>query len=169
MPRLVYRIPAEIVAIIALGFVTGCASTAGTTTAASRQVVVMSVIDDGFFVGFAQLGADPFRGTLEMISESRGVIRCSGDFQAATIDTGKLAVRCSGGLDLDFNLSGLAQAKGYGYGKTSRGIASLTFGLSVAEAEKYLLMPATVSMPATVTMPETDAPRELKPITEAAI
>jgi hypothetical protein len=169
MLSLAFRVRAAIVVAAAFGFMTGCGSTAGLVASPSQQVVVMSVIDDGFFVGFAKLGADSSGGTLEMISESRGVIRCSGDFRQAAAGTGKVTVRCSGGLDLDFNLSHLATGKGYGYGKTSLGIASLTYGLSVAEAEKYLLMPATVTLPATVTTPEPEAPRELRPITEAAI
>ena len=65
----------------------GCAGVAPAAQPPAPQTIVMAVIDDAFYVGFATpQGATG--STLEIVSQSQGVTRCSGEYRQTTPGSG---------------------------------------------------------------------------------
>lgn len=139
----------------------GCASAPRTAPPAARQVVVMGVIDDAFFVGFATPGGAA-GSSIELVSQSQGVIRCSGDYVPVSSAAGTASIRCAGAAPLKFDMNRMPDGKAFGYGKSAKGVASLTYGFDEEEAQPFLLIPFTIPIPAT-------DPNELTRIDEATI
>jgi hypothetical protein len=55
--------------------------------------------------------------------------------------SGVIDVHCNGGIDLEMQFKLLGETRGYAYGRTAKGPASLAFGLSNQDARAYLHVP----------------------------
>ena len=139
----------------------GCAGAPRTAPPAPDQVVVMAVIDDAFYVGFATpQGASA--SSLEIVSQSQGVTRCSGEYRQTSPESGTASLRCTGSIQLTFPMSVTPAGKAFGYCRATQGVASLTYGFGDKDAQPLLLVPATIPIPAT-------DPNELTRIDNATI
>jgi len=68
---------------------------------------------------------------------------CVGRFRYTGTTMGSMDLRCNNGATADLRMALMGETRGYGYGQTATGgPASLTFGLSPAEARAHLTVPA---------------------------
>ena len=73
-----------------------------------------------------------------MINASSLNLRISSD---ESDSVGKGTVSCKDGSQGQFNFKGLTNLKGYGYGSSTRGPVTFTYGMTAEEAAKYLQKP----------------------------
>jgi hypothetical protein len=139
----------------------GCAGVPLAGKPPAPQTIVMAVIDDAFYVGFAT-PQGVTGSTLEIISQSQGVTRCSGEYRQTSPEAGTASLRCTGSLQLTFPMNVTPTGKAFGYCRAAQGVASLTYGFGDKDAQPLLLVPATIPIPAT-------DPNELTRIDSAAI
>ena len=79
--------------------------------------------------------------TIEIASEVDPNLKCVGQFQYTGSKSGVATVRCNDGAIAELSFNALSMLSGYGYGRTSRGPARFTFGLSPEQAAKHLTLP----------------------------
>lgn len=121
--------------------ISGCANESGSRlTLLSATAPVLAILYDDLFVGEA-VGYMDRTGTIDIHSVSNPEIKCVGNFRYIGSKTGEATVRCNDGAEAVLSFNGLTALSGYGYGKTSRGPASFTFGLTSEQAGQYLTLP----------------------------
>lgn len=81
-------------------------------------------------------------GTIDMASALNPSVKCVGEFRYTGSKTGVARVQCNDGAVAEMSFNGLSMLSGYGYGRTSRGPVSFTYGLAPEEATKYLTLPS---------------------------
>lgn len=117
-----------------VGLLSGCASMFSATAP------VIAMLQDDLFIGTA-VGYGDRTGTIDVTSTVNPNLRCVGNFAYVGSKTGRGDLRCNDGSTGDFQFNGLTMLSGYGYGATSRGGMSFTFGLEAEEAAQYLKLP----------------------------
>ncbi len=55
---------------------------------------------------------------------------------------GIMDLNCKDGANSDVRVALIGETRGYGYGQTTKGLSSLTFGMSPTEARAHLTVPA---------------------------
>jgi len=121
--------------------VSGCANESGARMGfTSATAPVLAVLYDDLFVGEA-IGYFDRTGTIEIHSVNNSKLRCVGSFRYIGSKTGDAKVRCNDGAEALLSFNALSSLSGYGYGKTTRGPASFTFGLTLEQAAQYLTLP----------------------------
>ncbi|PUE29024.1 hypothetical protein B9Z39_02805 [Limnohabitans sp. JirII-29] len=98
------------------------------------------MLADDLFLGEA-VGYMDRTGTIDIKSALNPDTRCVGSFRYTGAKTGVASVRCNDGEEAVLNFNALSTLSGYGIGKTSKGPASFTFGLTPEEAAQYLTLP----------------------------
>jgi hypothetical protein len=123
-------------AAIVLGatLLSGCASML------SASAPVLAILHDDLFTGTA-VGYGDRTGTIDVVSSVNPNLRCVGNFAYNGSKTGSGQLRCNDGNVAAFQFNGLTMLSGYGYGTTTRGGLSFTFGLDSVEAAQYLTLP----------------------------
>lgn len=101
---------------------------------------VLAILHDDLFVGEA-VGYMDRTGTIDLHSVVDTNLKCVGRFEYTGARTGVANVQCNDGADARLSFNALGPLSGYGYGKTSRGPASFTYGLSPEEAAERLTLP----------------------------
>jgi len=101
---------------------------------------VVAILANDLFVGEA-VGYMDRTGTIEMKSTVDPSVRCVGQFAYTGARTGTARLQCNDGAEAALSFNALGPLSGYGYGKTSRGPASFTYGLTSEEAAQYLTLP----------------------------
>lgn len=120
----------------------GCANKAGARMGFFKATApVVAILNDDLLVGEA-VGYMDRTGTIEMQSALNPTLRCVGSFHYTGSKVGEAEVRCNDGSEAALSFNALSALSGYGYGRTSRGPASFTFGLTAEESEKLLKLPA---------------------------
>ncbi len=66
---------------------------------------------------------------------------CLGSFRYTATTYGVVDLRCNEGSTTELRMALIGETRGYGYGQTATGLASLTFGLAPAEARAHLTAP----------------------------
>lgn len=66
---------------------------------------------------------------------------CMGRFRYTATTYGAIDLRCNDGSSADLQMALIGETRGYGYGHTAAGLASLTFGMGPTEARAYLTTP----------------------------
>ncbi len=142
-------------ALVLLG---GCADLNDTgLRVLSDKVAAFAIVDDQLLQGEMLLFPDhtgtvalrfdpsPTTETLaQPIERPAGGARltsCVGRMRYTTTNTASLDLRCSDGAVADLRVALIGGTRGYGYGQTSSGLASLTFGMSPTEARAHLTVP----------------------------
>ena len=113
----------------------------------SSTLPTVAIVDAQLLQGEMQLFPD-HTGTVTL--RSRGVpdsgaaalTSCMGRLRYTSTTSGAIDLRCNGGVVADLKITLLGDTRGYGYGPTATGTASLTFGLSASETRAHLLVPA---------------------------
>ena len=128
-----------LVAAVSVG---GCATEDGARMGLfSATAPVVAILQDDLFLGEA-VGYLDRTGTIEMKSTLNPDLKCVGSFQYSGSRTGHASVRCNDGAEAALSFNALGPLSGYGYGKSSRGPASFTYGLTAEEAAQYLTIPS---------------------------
>ena len=107
----------------------------------SASAPVIAIMYDDLFVG-ETVGYMNGTGTVDVHSALDAGKRCVGDFHYTAMHAGVAHLRCNDGADAEISFNSLTSLSGYGYGRTSRGPVSFTYGLTPEEASKYLTLPA---------------------------
>jgi hypothetical protein len=66
---------------------------------------------------------------------------CLGRFRYTSTTYGAIDLRCNDGSATDLRMALIGETRGYGYGQTATGQASLTFGMAPTEARAHLTTP----------------------------
>lgn len=67
---------------------------------------------------------------------------CQGRFRYTATTYGAIDLRCNEGSTSELRIAMVGETRGYGYGTTASGQASLTFGMTPTEARAHLTAPA---------------------------
>lgn len=121
-----------------LGSLAGCAQLNDTGLALlSSNLPAVAIVDGQLLQGEIQLFPD-HTGTVSL----RGQGSCMGRLRYTATSTGAVDLRCSGGVVGDLKMTLLGDTRGYGYGPTASGTASLVFGMTAQESVAHLIVPA---------------------------
>lgn len=66
---------------------------------------------------------------------------CLGRFRYTATTYGVIDLRCNEGSTVELRMALIGESRGYGYGQTATGQASLTFGMAPTEARAHLTTP----------------------------
>lgn len=127
--------------LIAVVLCAGCANDAGSRMGLfSATAPVIAILNDDLFVGTAE-GYANRTGKIEITSKVNPDVRCIGNFRYLNSGGGDGSMQCNDGHVADFNFTALSMLSGYGIGKSTKGATSFTYGLTIDDAQKYLLLP----------------------------
>lgn len=130
-----------LVTMTAALLLTGCANSGGASMGLfSATAPVLAMLHDDLFTGEA-VGYMDRTGTISMTSTIDPNTKCVGQFRYTGSKSGVARVQCNDGAEAELTFNALSMLSGYGYGKTTRGPASFTFGLNPEESSKYLTLP----------------------------
>ena len=102
---------------------------------------VLATLKGDIFSGWATGYADG-TGVIGVQSEVDTDKHCVGEFRYVRRGvSGVGTMTCNDGAKADFNFTALDSFSGYGYGSSSRGAVTFTFGLTPDQSSKYLLKP----------------------------
>jgi heat shock protein HslJ len=120
----------------------GCANSSGARMGLfSATSPVLAILHDDLFVGEAVGGMDR-TGTIDIHSALDPSIKCVGSFRYTGSKTGTATVKCNDGAEASLSFNALSMLSGYGYGNSTRGPASFTYGLTPEEAAERLKLPS---------------------------
>ncbi len=121
----------------------GCTNESGARMGlfTAKSPVAVTIQGD-IFVGWA-VGDITGSGTIDIQSAIDPKNTCIGEFRYTSTWSlvGKGTVSCKDGSQGQFNFKGLTNLKGYGYGSSTRGPVTFTYGMTAEEAAKYLQKP----------------------------
>ena len=66
---------------------------------------------------------------------------CLGRFRYTSTAYGSIDLHCNDGSNSDLRMALIGETRGYGYGQTATGLASVTFGMGPTEARAHLTTP----------------------------
>ena len=127
-------------ALLAVCITIGSAATPAGADLLSAKGQVFAILAGDLFVGEAEGHLDG-SGTLAIHSQKTPTLTCTGKFTSSAEAGGKGQLSCSNGSSATFQFKRLTIRRGYGTGTLSRGTMSFTYGLSAAEATRYLKPP----------------------------
>lgn len=136
-------IRAAMVAFVVFGLF-GCAQINDTAFSLfSSSVSAVAIVDGQRLQGEMQVfpnrtGNVRLRAVDTAGSPAGPLTACMGRLRYTAASTGAVDLRCNGGVIADIPMSLLAETRGYGYGRTASGTASLAFGLSELENQVHL-------------------------------
>lgn len=90
--------------------------------------------------------AQPASGGIDLNAPARPVERtvlnsCLGRFRFTSTSYGAIDLHCNDGSATELRMALIGETRGYGYGQTGTGQASLTFGMGPGEARAHLTVP----------------------------
>jgi hypothetical protein len=100
----------------------------------------MAILHEDLFTGEV-VGYLDRTGTIDLKSALDPDVRCVGSFRYTGAKTGVAQVRCNDGNEAQLSFNSITALSGYGYGKSSRGPVSFTYGLTAEQSMKYLTLP----------------------------
>ena len=137
----------------------GCADLNDTGLAAmSTRVQAYAVVDEQLVQGEMVLFPD-HTGTVALRADPTAVgapaeaasalgpagkpmlTSCVGRLRYTATTLGSIDLRCNDGAVADLRMALIGDTRGYGYGQTANGLASLTFGMTPVEARAHLTVP----------------------------
>lgn len=131
-------------AIGTLQGLTGCAQINDTgMSLLSSTVPAVAIVDAQLLQGEIKLFPD-HTGTVTLRAPGLGaasLTSCVGRLRYTATTTGSIDLRCNGGVMADVKTTLLGDTRGYGYGSTASGMASLAFGMTSAESRAHLIVP----------------------------
>lgn len=122
----------------------GCADLNDTGLAAlSTRVQAYAVVDEQLVQGEMVLFPD-HTGTVALRADPAGkpmLTSCVGRLRYTATTSGSIDLRCNDGAVADLRMALIGDTRGYGFGQTATGLASLTFGMNPVEARAHLTVP----------------------------
>lgn len=146
-------------ASVLVGLLTACADLNDTGMAVlSTKVQAYAIVDEQLVQGEMQLYPDhtgtitlradnePDGGALQIRVPPRAdgkpvLTSCMGRMRYTSTTAGTVDLRCNDGAMADMRLALIGDTRGYGYGTTATGQASVVFGMSPVEARAHLTVP----------------------------
>ena len=129
--------------LILIPFLQSCVNESGARMGlfTAKSPVAVTIKGD-IFVGWA-VGDISGSGTIDIQSAIDPDNTCVGEFRYTSTWSlvGKGTVSCKDGSQGQFNFKGLTNLKGFGYGNSTRGPVTFTYGMTAEEAAKYLQKP----------------------------
>ena len=148
-----------LVASVVAGLLAGCADLNDTGLAAlSYKVPAFAIVDEQLVQGEMVLFPD-HTGTITLraevapattATEATGAHRpvgkpvltsCVGRMRYTGTTAGVMDLRCNDGAIADLRMALIGDTRGYGYGYTGAGLASVVFGFTPIEARAHLTVP----------------------------
>lgn len=80
-------------------------------------------------------------GRVSFSSDTGAIRSCSGGLRYTASNGGEIDLRCSDGSQVVLQTTLLSETRGYGYGGTAQGPASVAYGLSEQDARAFLTVP----------------------------
>jgi hypothetical protein len=144
---------------VVVGLLVGCADINDTGLAAlSYKVSAYAIVDEQLVQGEMVLFPD-HTGTITLRAEAvpAGMVvaannaprppgkavmtSCVGRMRYTGTTAGVIDLRCNDGAIADLRMALIGDTRGYGYGYTATGLASVVFGFTPAEARAHLTVP----------------------------
>ena len=134
--------PSQGILVVTVAGLVGCAMVNDTALQlVSSRVPALAIVNGQLLSG--ELALMPDRtGTLSLTGGQGSISNCSGQVRYEASTSGVVDIRCDDGSASLMRYSVLSETRGYGYGATATGVASLTFGLAAVDAKAYLSVPA---------------------------
>jgi len=117
----------------------------------SSSRIAYAIVDEQVLTGDMQffhdrtatlaLRSDPSAGS-GIGASPAALTSCVGRMRYSATNSGAMDLRCNGGVVADVQVTLMGETRGYGYGSTATGAASLAFGMSQQEAKAHLAVPA---------------------------
>jgi hypothetical protein len=144
---------------VVVGLLAGCADLNDTGLAAlSYKVAAQAIVDEQLVQGEMVLFPDhtgtitlradvaPAGVAAETASAPRpvgkpGITSCVGRLRYTGTTAGVIDLRCNDGAVADLRMALIGDTRGYGYGYTATGLASVAFGFTPIEARAHLTVP----------------------------
>jgi hypothetical protein len=101
---------------------------------------VLAILHDDLFTG-TSIGYPDRTGKIEVTSAIDPELSCMGEFYYTGHKTGSANLVCNDGNIASLKFTALTNLSGYGYGTSTRGPVSFTYGLTSSQSEKYLKLP----------------------------
>lgn len=80
-------------------------------------------------------------GRVSFADGQGSISSCSGSLRYTATSSGEMDLRCNDGTQVALQYTLLSETRGYGYGATAQGVASVAFGLSDSDALAFLKVP----------------------------
>lgn len=154
-PTICYPLPACALVVL----LAGCADLNDTGLAAlSYKVPAYAVVDEQLVQGEMVLFPD-HTGTITLRGEpavaagaadANAPVRpvgkplltsCVGRMRYIATTAGTIDLRCNDGAVADLRMALIGETRGYGYGQTATGLASVVFGMTPVESRAHLTVP----------------------------
>lgn len=132
-----------ILILLVIPTLVSCVNKSGATMGLfTAKSPVVATIQGDIFVGWA-IGDFTGAGTISLTSAVDSENTCVGEFRYISTWTrsGEGTISCKDGSLASFNFKGLDNLRGFGYGSSSRGPVTFTYGMTADEASKYLQKP----------------------------
>ena len=121
--------------------VSSCANQSGARMSFfSATAPVIAMMADDLFVGDSTSSVDG-TGVLALKSAVNPNLTCIGNYHREGSASGSGKATCNDGTEAKFQFQNLTALSGYGFGTTSRGPMSFTFGLTPDQSIEYLKLP----------------------------
>ncbi len=146
-------------AMAVLAALTGCADLNDTGMAAlATRVQAFAIVDEQLVqgemtlytdhTGMVALRAEPTPSNDPAYAASAPkpggkpvLTSCVGRLRYTATTLGVIDLRCNDGAVADLRVALIGETRGYGYGNTATGLASLTFGMNAVETRAHLTVP----------------------------
>ena len=106
----------------------------------SAKMDAFALINDQAMQGEVALAPDR-TGTVMLSADQGQPTSCVGPVRYTSTKGSVVDLRCNDGAMVELHISMLTETKGFAYGQTATGGASMAFGLDPQEAKAYLTMP----------------------------
>jgi hypothetical protein len=107
---------------------------------ATSKVDAFLLVNGQLLTGDARLVPDR-TGRMAFTTDTGAVRSCGGAMRYTASRSGEMDVQCNDGTQVTLEFTTLSETKGYGYGTTSQGIASVAYGFSESDALAFLKAP----------------------------
>ena len=122
-------------------FLSGCAKVNdGGMWLVTSKVDAYLLINGQLLSGNARLIPDR-TGRMVFASEVGAIRSCGGGLRYTATHSGEMDVQCNDGTQVTMQFTQLGETRGYGYGTTAQGVASVAYGLSESDALAFLKAP----------------------------
>lgn len=132
--------------VFVVALLSGCArvNDAGMRLVSSK-VDAYLIVNGQMLTGDVRLIPDR-TGRVSFASEEGAIRSCSGGMRYSATFSGDIDLHCSDGTQVALQTALLSETRGYGYGRTAQGPASLAYGMSEEEARAFLTVPPGMVM-----------------------
>ena len=108
----------------------------------SSSVAATAIVNEQLLQGEVRLLPDR-TGTVTLESAAKTPLsNCAGRLRYSGTTSGVMDLNCNNGTAVSMRVAFIGETRGYAYGQTANGPASLTFGLAPQDAKAYLVVPA---------------------------